>query len=763
MFWHFGSKTEPPLVLRGRTVTMQPKGKNTSLLQLGALTALGSILLFAGCASKATPSVVAEGTAPPAGSDSGAVSAPSSAPGSGASAASLGGEQVQSGYRISQGVAATTDPSDAAANSGPVRMARVSFVQGNVSWRTDDSSAWSNATLNLPLRQGAEVSVSSGSKAEVQFDDGARMRLGNGTVATLLTMYSDDKGEFTEVKLNNGLTSFTLISKLSQYQIDTPTTSIKATGPAYLRVGIGSGTEVVCRRGTATVEGSQGTSAMRMGDYVNVPSTTAPVQVAAAPPEDNWDQFCNNRDDSYAQPSPYVPSSVAIMAGNLNSYGDWRPDARYGHVWHPRGISASWRPYHDGHWTWVDPFGWTWVGNESWGWAPYHYGSWIHSHDGRGWAPGPALQYWSPAVVSFSSYGGAVAWVPLAPYEVVYPSEISIGFQSGNWAFSFGIGGAAAFYGGGAGFVVGRPWGNGYLNRTFGGYNAGRISNFYGGSYASNSGFVPTYGRSAFAITRTSSGGFGGNGRYEDGRAADSAIFEHGQSFATARGGPAAFGPAGIRPSRASFTPNRSFGGTRPSAAILSRSVVRSPLPAAVARTSGSIGRSIPTSNRAADIKRGTAPHPSRVATPTSSGRMANSNRKTSADRSNNIKRADTARTNRTARTNTGRSNAARTRLMTHAKQSQSHGPSHATSTRTKQAAHTNALRPKSAQTRSAPRQQQRKSAPIRQQRQSAPRQQQRQSAPRQQQRQSAPRQPQRQSPPQRSGGGGNNKNRGRG
>lgn len=795
---------------------MQPKGKTTSLMQLGAVLALSSALWITGCASKATPSVVAAGSSPPVEADSGTgVSSPPLTT-TGATTASLSGTQSASGYRITQ---ASSNTGDTGGNSGPVRMARLAYVQGNVSWRTDEASSWSNAAINLPLRQGAEISVSSGSKAEVQFDDGARMRLGNGTVATLQTMYSDDKGEFTEIKLNNGLTSFTLISKLSQYQIDTPTTSIKATGPAYLRVGVGSGTEVVCRRGTATVEGSQGTSAMRMGDYVNVPNATDPVQVSSAPAEDTWDQFCNNRDDSYAQQSPYVPSNVAIMSGNLANYGDWQPDPHYGHVWHPRGMAAGWRPYHDGHWTWVDPFGWTWVGNESWGWAPYHYGSWVHASYGWGWAPGPAQQYWSPAVVSFSSYGGAVAWVPLAPYEVTYPSEISFGFQSGNWAASFSIGGAAAFYGGGAGYVVGRPWANGYINRSYGGYNAGGINSYYAGTYASNSRFVPSYGRSAFAITRTSSAGFGGRGRYQDGRAADSGIFEHGQSFSTARGRPAAFGPAGMRPSRASFTPNRSFGGNRPSAAIMSRAVVRAPLSSEVARHSGSFGRSLSPANRAATIARGNGVRSNGPRANTNAMRMANSARtnnparinashtnnaqrantarmnnaarantahtnnvaRANAARTNNARRAATARSNPATRANTARVNSANTRNTARTNQARTNATSHANTARTRQTAHTNTVRSNNTRSQSAPARQQRKTsaprqqkqpAPARQQRQAAPRQQQRQAAPARQQRQAAPRQQprqaaprqQRQSPPPRNGGGGgNNKKKGGG
>ena len=513
---------------------------------------------------------------------------------------------AQSGYEVSQGA---SNVSDTGGNSGPVRMGRIAYTQGKISWRTSDQADWSNATTNLPLRQGASVWVNNGGRAEIQFDDGSRLRLGNGTIVTLETMYSDDKGELTELKLNTGLASFTLVSKLSQYQIDTPLTSIKAVGPAQIRIGISKGIEVAVRKGTVQFEGSQGTTTLNTGDYATLNNNSDPIRVASLPAADNWDQFNDNRDASYNQPDAYLPRSVAIMSGNLNNYGSWRSNARYGHIWHPRGISANWRPYHDGHWTWVDPFGWTWVGGEEWGWAPYHYGSWIHDDGGWGWAPGPSQQYWSPAVVSFSVYNGSVAWVPLAPFEMHYPSSIGFGFQSGNWSLSFAIGGAASYYPGGQGYVVGRPWMNGYVNRSTNIYNATTINNYYSGrNISANNRFQPAYGRNAFAISRTTSAGFNGAGRYQMGTSADTAAFQKGRSFGAGRGAPNVFGPSGVRPNRMSFTPSRSFGASRPPTQILSRPIVRSPLPGMAARFSRPIGGSIAPGMRAASIVRAVRP-----------------------------------------------------------------------------------------------------------------------------------------------------------
>ena len=509
---------------------------------------------------------------------------------------------AQDGYRVTQ---ENSNVADTGGNSGPVRMARIAYIQGGASWRTDATSDWSTANTNLPLRQGASISVNSGSRTEVQFDDGSRLRLGSGTVVTFQTLYSDAHGEFTELKFNTGLASITLVSKASVFQLDTPLTSIKAQGPANIRIGVSKGVEVAVRKGRIECAGSQGSTILNGGDYVNMSDGASPLQVSPLPASDNWDQFNDNRDTSYNQPAPYIPSNVAIMSGNLNSYGSWSAHAKYGHIWRPRGMHSGWRPYQDGHWVWVDPFGWTWVGTEEWGWAPYHYGSWLHDSVGWGWAPGPRQQYWSPAVVSFSVYNSNVAWVPLSPAEMVYPAGISFGYQGGDWSLSFAIGGAAAYYPGGQGYVVGRPWTNGYLNRSYNVYNQNRISGLYAGGFSgANNQFQPTYGRSSFAITRTTSAGFGGTGRYMAGTSVDANNFQRGHSFGAGRSSPSVFGPASVRPVQTSFTASRKFGATRPYAGVMDRSVIRTRLPAEALKHSAPMSRSFAPATRAASVTR---------------------------------------------------------------------------------------------------------------------------------------------------------------
>lgn len=143
-------------------------------------------------------------------------------------------------------------------DSGPVRLARFSFVDGNVTWRAGMELDWSEASINLPIRQGAQVYVPDGSRAELQFDDGTILRLGAGALATLQTLYSDADGAFTGIRMTEGLASLNLRHKLSVYQVDTPYASMKAVGPAKVRVGVGESVEIAVREGKATVEGRNG-------------------------------------------------------------------------------------------------------------------------------------------------------------------------------------------------------------------------------------------------------------------------------------------------------------------------------------------------------------------------------------------------------------------------------------------------------------------------------------------------------------------------
>jgi hypothetical protein len=530
----------------------------------------------------------------------------------GAAAKPGGAYQDDNGYQITeQGTAQGTDhqqsqPTPGSAsntvgetkNDGPVRLARIAYVSGNVTWRTDENGQWSAVSINLPLREGAQISVTDGGRAEIQFDDGSVLRLGNGAIATLQTLYSDADGEFTEIKLNAGLASLRLRNSISVYQIDTPVASIKAAGPAAFRLGVDTGLEVAVRLGNVVIEGQQGKVNLVSGNYVDLRDAMAALNVRSLSDKDSWDLWNDERDEAIdfaTRPAgKFLPSDIALAAGDIDDYGSWRNDATYGQVWCPRVPDANWRPYHDGHWTWVAPFGWTWVANEPWGWAPYHYGAWVYQPYGWAWVPGPAQQVWCPAVVHFSQYHGQIAWCALAPTEVRYPPVIAIGFHHGNWATLFSIGQAGVYYVSDRTYCVSRPFSNAYVNHGAAGMgftnsivaSGNPVPNTSAGAVASRQ-FIPVNAVRAAGGSVATVAEFAGDARYGTLPKSSGVYFADGTSVDTPASGTTPMaGPLIIPPTPAALTPNRLYvRNSMLSAAMLQRSVIASPLPAQVQRT----------------------------------------------------------------------------------------------------------------------------------------------------------------------------------
>ena len=532
-----------------------------------------------------------------------------------------------SGYTVGEEGKSDSRPSiqigKGKADAGPVRLARFSYLSGGVTWRGDDAGEWSSANINLPMRQGAQISVAKGGRAEIQFDDGTLLRLGSSSVATLQTLYSDSEGEFTEIKMTDGIAALRIKHDRSIYQVDTPLVSLKASGPAKIRVGVGDGVEVGVRQGKVNIEGDQGSATLEQGDYLDLQDSASPYDTRSLPKGDTWEKWNDDRDQNLVSASDSyrihnLPENIAIAANDLDSYGTWRNDSRYGNVWCPRVTSYSnWRPYHYGRWTYVEPFGWTWVSDEAWGWAPYHYGTWVNLSYGWSWVPGPVNQYWSPAVVSFSEYDGNVSWCPLAPLEVRYPSLISFGFYRRDWYSYFSIGQAACYYPTYGGYcaasvynttIINRVTVNNYYNSdnsrsrsAFGRYQLSAESDRAQQNNYAKYDFVPSNSRHA-AVTSAGRDAFGGRGTFRTVAGDGSALFSRGRVIAQPlnSGNRLTAGPVSIRPTAESFTPGRSYVAPVRQSDRAVRSVYQAPLAPSIARTTPPVnsGRNRATEGR---------------------------------------------------------------------------------------------------------------------------------------------------------------------
>ena len=312
-------------------------------------------------------------------------------------------------------------------------VARISLMNGDVSVRRGDSGDWVAGVINAPLLTADQISTGPNSRAEVQFDSANMLRIG-GNAEIHLAQLEDRR---YQMELARGTVTFRVLRPSeANVEVDTPSVSVRPSRQGSYRITVNDAgeTEVTVRAGDVEVFSPRGSQWVNAGQAMLVRGATADpeFQIVAAIAPDDWDRWNDSRDGVLARAiSPRYVGQGVYGTEDLDQSGAWGSDPDYGSVWRP-AVGPGWAPYQCGSWVWEDWYGWTWVGCEPWGWAPYHYGRWFwRTGFGWGWYPGMmgVRHHWSPALVGFFGFGGGgigfgfgnIGWVPLAPYEVLYP------------------------------------------------------------------------------------------------------------------------------------------------------------------------------------------------------------------------------------------------------------------------------------------------------------------------------------------------------
>jgi hypothetical protein len=325
---------------------------------------------------------------------------------------------------------------DSPVSDPPDRVARLSYLAGDVGFRPAGASDWSDPGINRPLTDGDRLSTGNGARVELEFG-GATVRLAGQTDAGLLTL--DDR--LARLELAQGTLAVTVrhLDEGQSYEIDTPTVALVIDQPGTFRVDVGAadrGTRVTVFAGQAAVYGENNAEhdVFAGRSYEFFDPALATVTVSDIGGGDAFDAWSADRDQRYAQsPSGQYVSEDVVGYQDLDAYGDWRSTDDYGAVWFPRRVGADWAPYRDGHWAYIRPWGWTWIDDAPWGFAPYHYGRWARVGDAWGWIPGPVglRPVYAPALVVFFGGDGwnvslgmgtaPVGWFPLGPGDIYDP------------------------------------------------------------------------------------------------------------------------------------------------------------------------------------------------------------------------------------------------------------------------------------------------------------------------------------------------------
>lgn len=322
----------------------------------------------------------------------------------------------------------------AGAGDPPSRVARLSLMQGGVTFQEAGSPEWGVATLNSSITTGDRL-VS---------DDGGRAELQVGPLAVRLAPSTD----LTVTNLTDGLVQLGVPQgtvRLSVFrmtpgdtvELDTPNGAVTVLAPGSYRISTdpsGEQTIVSVERGRVSLSGPELAQEVEQGRSVRLTAEGNAIRVANVPRPgpDGFDAWSSSRDallmNSASASAAYVNPDIP-GAQDLDANGRWDNDAVNGPVWYPTTVAVDWAPYRFGHWAWVEPWGWVWVDDAPWGFAPFHYGRWAFVGARWGWVPGPRAYrpYYSPALVAFADGGGfgvgigVSAWFPLGPRDPFIP------------------------------------------------------------------------------------------------------------------------------------------------------------------------------------------------------------------------------------------------------------------------------------------------------------------------------------------------------
>src|SRR5258707_1338944 len=337
-------------------------------------------------------------------------------------------------------------PQRAAADNDdpPTRVARLSHVDGSVSFEPAGTDDWVTAVVNRPMTTGDKLWADHDSRAELHLGS-ASIRLGASTGFSFLNL--DDNTVQLQVTEGTLRIRVRHLDRDENFEIDTPNLAFSVLRPGIYRINVneaGDTTVVVVRDGEGEVTGG-GQSFRVHSDETGIFSGTDQLNadIEGVGDDDDLERWSYERDrrEDHSASRRYV-SDDAIGYEDLDEYGGWRSTPEYGTIWFPHTTVVGWAPYRYGHWVWISPWGYTWVDDEPWGFAPFHYGRWVAVGGVWGWVPcrpaamvgvayvrpvyAPALVAWvgGPHFAMGVAVGGgaAVGWFPLGPREVYVPS-----------------------------------------------------------------------------------------------------------------------------------------------------------------------------------------------------------------------------------------------------------------------------------------------------------------------------------------------------
>ena len=302
-----------------------------------------------------------------------------------------------------------------------VRVVRLSFLEGTVTVRKPESTEWVAASVNTPIEEGFSVATDKKSFAEVQFENGSTVWLGElSSIDFTQLALTPHGGHVNHLTLDGGYATFRLTPQHSdEYLLNASGVTLAPDGKTEFRADVNQDrmrVEVFNGHVRATA-GNQSENLAKNHSLVRDVNSAAPLQVTDKIEKDDWDKWTDARkqQSNLAYNDQAVgPASPFYGWDDLDVYGAWGYFPGYGNAWAPYE-PLGWSPYSAGMWDSYPGLGLTWISAEPWGWLPFHYGFWnFDAGMGWFWMPG-SFNAWNPALVNWYSGPGWVGWAPVGP------------------------------------------------------------------------------------------------------------------------------------------------------------------------------------------------------------------------------------------------------------------------------------------------------------------------------------------------------------
>ena len=265
----------------------------------------------------------------------------------------------------------------------PERVARLSYVEGDVSFQGAQESE-TTALPERPLMPGDRLITAPSAHVELALGT-ATIRLDERTELSVV----DLDATTIRVELTTGTASVYLRELLEDetFEIVTPNTTITLDGPGEYRADVSSNdsTALTVRSGAASAVTADGPVRVAAGQRVRLEGREALARLESPRSTDAFDDWVLERELRLAEAEPprYTP-----YEGNdyeeLDQYGEWYDEPRYGRVWMPSHGYAGWSPYDYGYWQRVG-FGWSWIDSAPWGFFTSYSGRWAYLHHQNRW------------------------------------------------------------------------------------------------------------------------------------------------------------------------------------------------------------------------------------------------------------------------------------------------------------------------------------------------------------------------------------------